>query len=552
MLQAPDLIQRRLGDVTVQDILVSWYGRDAPEALLWRAAELFEGASPAMIMNAARWLGVLEDLRTKGLEDRDIARLLLSAASGVPKGWVPDGNVLSHVLEAATGVEDATVLAKEVLAAPAPPAIAAKLITIFAAILARAGRAVPETFDVWLAFGVPWRTLRDVIESLPEERRDAVLVRLVGKPTNDNGARVQLRYLLPVLDLATGTGAKQALARLRGLLEGRAQWAELLAAADAGGGPPPPREGATQECRVAVQYWVEKYEAARRRDAIGGVAREAHARAIRIDAPELTSSTTWREAAQERREAIARGVANAVPGTTFDGFEERDAGPIARFTHGGLPFRLVAGGSFVRGFSAEEESLVREVAESKRAADDNWFEEYGSFLDRILPWLRPVATVHVGPLLACATAGHRMAPGDVTTFLQSSPFRLPSEAEWEYLARGGVQGELTWRGHVVPDEAWFQETVSGGAALANRFGLWGFGIEPELCADAWHDTYAGAPLDGGPWWDEGSRVTRGGAGMLHPWQQVGEWQLLCSAMRSRAHNWEFELAVRPVIGLVLG
>ena len=112
------------------------------------------------------------------------------------------------------------------------------------------------------------------------------------------------------------------------------------------------------------------------------------------------------------------------------------------------------------------------------------------------------------------------------------------------------QHELTWRGHAVPDEAWFEATAGGEAEIANAFGCWGFGLQPEVCADAWHDSYDGAPNDGLPRFGNGPRVTRGGAAMLYPWQQVGEWQLLCSAVRTPSVHWEFELSVRPVLSIV--
>jgi hypothetical protein len=551
-LRAPELIARELGDGTVATVLGSWFKRDAPEALLWRAAELFEGASPAMVMSAARWLGVTDELAANGLSELEIAQVLLSAASGEPRGWVPDPRVLARAVAMTVDVEHAAALGCEAVDGEMPPVMAKALVSICAALLARGGRPIPEAFDERVSFSVPWQMLRDVIEALPPDRRDRVIVRLIGTPINANAARVQLRYVLPILDLTDGPGAHEAVGRLRALLAGHAQWSHLVEAADAGGGPPPPREGPTAESRAAVGYWLEKYEAARRRDTIGDVARRAHARAIRVAAPELASFEQWRAASGERREEIARAVGQAVPGMTFDGFENCGAGPIAGFTCDRLPFRLIPGGVVQRGLSAGEEALVREEAEARKPEGDNWFEQFGYFLDELVHWLRPVQALAIGPLLASATSGHRMAPGAVAEFLESSPFRLPSEAEWEYLARGGIAGELTWRGHVVPGEAWFHEVASGGAETSNRFGRWGFGIDPEICADAWHGSYDGAPADGSPWWGEGDRVARGGAGMLYPWQEVGEWQLLCTAMRGNARYWEYELNVRPVIGIEIG
>ena len=45
-------MQRPLGDGQLFDVLGRWYHADPPEALLWEAANMHEGASPAMIQGA--------------------------------------------------------------------------------------------------------------------------------------------------------------------------------------------------------------------------------------------------------------------------------------------------------------------------------------------------------------------------------------------------------------------------------------------------------------------------------------------------------------------
>ncbi len=549
MLADPELLQRPLGGGQIFDVLGRWYRAEPPEALLWEAAEMHEGASPAMIQGAARWLGVTAEFRELGLDDPTIARVMISASVGEPPGWSPPGPVLARVLASAGASFDPQAVASALFDGDEVPRPRRVLFTICAALVARGGDSLPASYDANVVFHVPWTILREVVAALPEDRRDALLVRLIGRPGNDNAARVQMRYVLPVLDLATGEGARASIAAARKHLEGKEQWAEIVAQLDAGGGPPDPRDGPTDECRKAVEYWLAKYEAKARVQRIGEVARSLHGRAVQVDAPELASFASWSACGEERQRAIAQQVAEQVSQLEFRGLERFDAGALATFGWEQLVFRLVPGGAFTRGFSDAEEALVREEAERRRPAGDNWHEEFGHFLENLLPSMRPLAQVTVGPLLVCDSPGYAMAPDAVVPFLEETAWRLPSESEWEYLARGGREHELTYRGHVVPDEAWFKETNQHGEKHLNPFGLWGFGLQPELCADVWVEGYHGAPTDGRPRWGDGPRVARGGAALIYPWQQVGEWQLLCSAVRGPAVHWEFEVSVRPVLGI---
>lgn len=113
---------------------------------------------------------------------------------------------------------------------------------------------------------------------------------------------------------------------------------------------------------------------------------------------------------------------------------------------------------------------------------------------------------------ATAYCGWRAALGD--------PVRLPSEAEWEHAARGGLTGAQYPWGDELP--AWVPEGGNGPLlgpwpvtlGEPNGFGLFGIAANiHEWCAD-WHsaDYYAQSPLRNPTGPASGMRrVSRGGA-----------------------------------------
>jgi formylglycine-generating enzyme required for sulfatase activity/class 3 adenylate cyclase len=89
------------------------------------------------------------------------------------------------------------------------------------------------------------------------------------------------------------------------------------------------------------------------------------------------------------------------------------------------------------------------------------------------------------------------------------PFRLPTESEWEYAARGGTKGKFWWGDKLENDMANCKgcnepyessQPLKVGSFKPNPFGLYDMGGNiNQWVADCWHKNYQGAPSDGSAW-----------------------------------------------------
>jgi formylglycine-generating enzyme required for sulfatase activity len=119
------------------------------------------------------------------------------------------------------------------------------------------------------------------------------------------------------------------------------------------------------------------------------------------------------------------------------------------------------------------------------------------------------------------------------------PYRFPSEAEWEYAARGGTITSRWWGNGIDAGKAncngcgskWDGTLIAPvGSFGPNPFGLYDMlGNVWQWVEDCWNESYVGAPTDGGAWrsGDCRKRVLRGGS-----WSNVPVY--IRSAARSRA------------------
>jgi len=121
------------------------------------------------------------------------------------------------------------------------------------------------------------------------------------------------------------------------------------------------------------------------------------------------------------------------------------------------------------------------------------------------------------------------------------PYRLPTEAEWEYADRAGTTTAYWWGEQMRKGTAnckdcgdpWHKEgPESVGSYMPNPLGLYDMnGGVWEWTADCWHNSYQGAPADGHAWDSPACemRVIRGGS-----WREGGNYMLSATRFKYSA------------------
>ena len=175
-----------------------------------------------------------------------------------------------------------------------------------------------------------------------------------------------------------------------------------------------------------------------------------------------------------------------------------------------------------------------------------WTYEGGEWKDRTgRGWRNPgFSQSDVHPVV-CVNWGDARAYVEWLSSEAGEGYRMLSESEWEYVARGGSSTSRYWGGSEsgqcshsngadstlksgYRDWKWssascadgYVHTSPVGSFRANGFGLHDvMGNVWEWVEDCWHESYRGAPGDGSAWTsggDCGSRVLRGGSWFSGP------------------------------------
>jgi formylglycine-generating enzyme required for sulfatase activity len=194
----------------------------------------------------------------------------------------------------------------------------------------------------------------------------------------------------------------------------------------------------------------------------------------------------------------------------------------------------IQSGSFTMGSSEDEPGHSRNEAPAHVVRIDYDFE-IGKYPVTFREWDLAMQNGFSGPRTCDQGWGRGRRPVINVSYLEilkyidwlnnvtQKLYRLPSEAEWEYVCRAGTTSRYSFGDTITRKQAQFR---AKGPAPVDRFppNQWGVvgmhGNTFEWCEDCWNDSYVDAPSDGSPWTnrDCNNRIWRGGA-----WGGSPEW-----------------------------
>lgn len=210
--------------------------------------------------------------------------------------------------------------------------------------------------------------------------------------------------------------------------------------------------------------------------------------------------------------------------------ETKTAYKFAEDLGGGVELEMVAipPGEFTRGTPESESEYAKSQRPLHQVRIDYWYY-LGQFEITQSQWRSIMGTnpSHFKECDECPV--ETVSWNDATEFCRKLSertgrvYRLPSEAEWEYGARGGTISPYAFGSTIARQFANFDATYVratewrgktfpvGSYRIANGFGLYDTqGNVSEWCEDRWHQNYEGAPDDGRAWLTTAFRTTRTG------------------------------------------
>ena len=224
---------------------------------------------------------------------------------------------------------------------------------------------------------------------------------------------------------------------------------------------------------------------------------------------------------EKRTVNIEEGQTYALTGTLKEG---QSSGATETFVVGGVAFRMVsvAGGTFVMGATSEQGGDAHDYEKPSHMVTLSSFRVGATEVTQAL-W-EAVMGSNPSHFKGSDSPVENVSWDDCQEFLRKlnsltgRRFRLPTEAEWEYAARGGLSGRgyKYSGGNDVGAVAWYDgnsgnKTHPVGTKKANELGLYDMtGNVWEWCSD-WYGSYTSSSQENPKGPSSGrSRVLRGG------------------------------------------